>query len=362
MAKPNSPQEEILRQRLKKKKKKRGLLIALLVILGIVVLLTVSVLVMFLHYFNRSNYVSDDDITDTTTQMADETVPVSNTEETEEESTEEVATVASEVEDELIEQNQLTVEEIEKGALDKIYNLLLVGVDRRNKSWNGNSDAMILITINKNTNKLYMTSFMRDLYANIAGVGVRKLNHAYAVGAGPLLVETLQTNYGVAIDNYASVDFEDMKHIIDILGGVDIEIKDYELSEMAEVGIYNTGMQHLTGAQALKYSRIRYHGNADFERTQRQRVVINCLIEKARNMRVLELASFADQVLPYVTHNMSARETLNLMTDLPTIIDYEVVEQRIPYDGEYYSQNEILIPKDINDTVTKLRSVIYAAE
>ncbi len=355
--------EEIRKNRLKKKKRKRGLLIALIVILSVIVLLAGSVVALFLRFYGRSNYLADRDVDEAVEEYLNEVLPRWEKENDGNDGNgEEIATVDEEIEKALIEENSLTVEDLDEGALENIYNLLLVGVDRRDRSWNGNSDAMILITINKKTKKIYMTSFMRDLYANIEGVGVRKLNHAYAVGAGPLLVRTLQTNYGVSIDNYASVDFSDMQQIIDILGGVDIEIKDYELPELAEVGIYNTGMQHLTGAQALRYSRIRHHGNADFERTQRQRVVLNRLIEKARSLSAIEFIKLSDQVLPLVTHNLDQGRTLDLLTDLPSIIRYEVVEQRIPYDGEFYIQNEILIPNDINATVTRLRSVIYAAE
>ncbi len=334
----------------KKKKGTKVLFIILSVIIGLVLLLGTAALITFRHFYNKTNFVDDTETPETTAVFS------------ESESEEAIATVESEIEESIISDNELTVEEVEEGALENIYNLLLIGVDRRDKSWNGNSDAMILITINRNTKTIYMTSFMRDLYANIEGVGVRKLNHAYAVGAGPLLVNTLETNYGVYIDNYASVDFSDIRQVIDVLGGVDIEIKDYELSEMAAVGIYNTGMQHLNGAQALAYSRIRYHGNADFERTQRQRTVLLCLMEKARSMSVLEMASMADQVLPLVTHNLSSTETLNLMKDLPTVLKYKTEEIRIPADKEYHSYNEILIPNDINDTVTRLRERIYAKE
>src|SRR5699024_3112848 len=86
-----------------------------------------------------------------------------------------------------------------------IYDLLLIGVDRRDDSWYGNSDVMILLTVNHDRQTVYMTSFLRDLAADIPGIGVRKLNAACANGGAKLLVETLEENYQVSVDNYAMV-------------------------------------------------------------------------------------------------------------------------------------------------------------
>ena len=109
------------------------------------------------------------------------------------------------------------------------YNLLLIGSDHRDTSWNGNSDVMMVMTINQDRNKIFLTSFMRDLYANIPGYGVHKLNYAYAVGGTSVLIDTLEDNYDLTIDNYAVVDFETMSDIVDIIGGVEMEVSDAEV-------------------------------------------------------------------------------------------------------------------------------------
>ena len=90
---------------------------------------------------------------------------------------------------------------------ENTYNILLVGSDRRDDSWNGNSDTMILVTVNYNTSKISMVSFMRDLGVDIPGNGTQKLNAAFAIGGISLLEETLKNNFRVRIDNYAAVDF-----------------------------------------------------------------------------------------------------------------------------------------------------------
>ena len=340
-------------------RKKRILLIILIVILSLIVILAVTAVITFRRLYNRTTFVDDAEVEATVGTLPPE-------------EEEQVVVLESDVEESLKEAMSLTEPESadEKNedaktadpAGNKIYNVLLIGVDRRDRTWNGNSDAMILITVHHFTGKIYMTSFMRDLYSNIEGVGVRKLNHAYAIGAGPLLVKTLQTNYGVAIDHYASVDFFAMEDIIDICGGVTITIKDYELPTMRYHGITEAGTYLLNGEQALAYSRIRHQGNADFERTSRQRTVLQALFQKARSMGAMEAARFANDLLPYITHNLSAGDTLDVLTDLPRILKYDVEEIRIPYDGEFHIVNELLVPNDINNMVSKLRSTIYAAE
>ena len=254
------------------------------------------------------------------------------------------------------------------------YNLLLIGVDRRTDDWYGNSDAMILITVNHNVKKIFMTSFMRDLYADIPGHGVMKLNAAHAIGGGSLLVETLESNYDVVIDNYARVDFESMIGIVDLLGGVDIDVSEAEekvdydyINSMCQSQeknaedylITTSGMMHLDGMQAVAYSRIRYVGNSDYERTSRQREVLTELFGTIKEMSIEELTKLINEAMPFVTHNVDELTLLKLIAKSSDLMSYELVEERIPYDGLYTSKNEMLIP-DFNATIERLHETIYA--
>ena len=256
------------------------------------------------------------------------------------------------------------------------YNLLLIGVDRRDTSWSGNSDVMMLVTVNHDKKTIYMTSFLRDLYANIPEVGVRKLNASCAYGGAPLCVATIKQNYGVEIDNYAMVDFNAMADIVDALGGVDLEVsaeeavfanntaagmiaasgKAYAWQDVDPAG----GMVHMDGYHAVGYARNRYTGNTyDFGRTERQRKVLFAIFEKAKSGGLGSLSKAAESVLPYVTHDIDEVTLLKLISQVPSWLDYDVEQQHIPYDGEYYSQNEILIPTDMGATIAKLRETIY---
>lgn len=255
------------------------------------------------------------------------------------------------------------------------YNILLLGVDRRDESWEGNSDVILLVTVNKEKKTVYLTSFLRDLYADIPGIGVRKLNAACANGGPELTVQTLEENYQVEIDNYAMVDFNAMIDVVDALGGVDLEIdedervtaNDYITCMCEDNGddpedyyIEKAGLVHLNGYQAVGYARNRYTGKgSDFGRTQRQRNVLTAIAEKAQDGDYASLSDTMEDVMPYITHDITEMQMIGLMMQFGSWLDYDIQQQHIPYDGEYTSQDEILVPTDMNATVEKLTSILY---
>ena len=241
---------------------------------------------------------------------------------------------------------------------DKVYNLMLIGVDRRDKSWNGNSDTMILMSINYDKQKVTMTSFMRDTWVNIPGVGMRKMNAAFAIGGGPLLVQTVAVNFGIAVDNYAWIDFDGMIAVINILGGVDVELT---AAEGQFIGVPVSGASsvvHLNGEQALAYARDRTTSGWDYGRTQRQRNILMAIVNKAKGGGYSDITGLANAVLPYTTHNMDQNRMMTLMMNLPKITGFAFQEQRVPYDGLYYSQNQNLVP-DYAATIKRLYEAIY---
>jgi LCP family protein required for cell wall assembly len=288
---------------------------------------------------------------------------------------EELASIQASIEEQMnqVNQQQSASNEIPVAASDHVYNLLLIGVDlRAGQTWNGNSDSMILISINTNTKKIYMTSFMRDLYANIPGVGVAKLNRAHAVGGGPLLMQTIEENFRIHIDNYARVDFYSMIAIIDTIGGLDLNVSADEASvanmyikEMCKgqgispdpYYLSGGGTIHLNGMQAVAYARIRYVGNADFGRTQRQRTVLSQIFAKLQQ-NPSQVTSFLNTVLPLVTHNMTQSTVTSLIVNAPSYLNYTVEQYRVPFDGTYTYAGQMLVP-DFNYTIATLQSIIY---
>ena len=169
----------------KKKSAKTPLLIVVLVLL-IIVFAGLCVFYFGLkHYLGKTNYVDDSEVTINYGLLTADEDDVEGFTEMETLDAEAAAAFAKEVN---VGQN------IDIASDGDVYNILLIGSDTRN-GWYGNSDSMILASINSQTKTIYMTSFMRDLYANIPNVGIRKLNSAYAVGGGPLLVSTIESNY-----------------------------------------------------------------------------------------------------------------------------------------------------------------------
>lgn len=247
------------------------------------------------------------------------------------------------------------------------YNLLLIGSDHRDDSWNGNSDVMILVTINQDSEEIILTSFMRDLYADIPGYGVHKLNYAFAVGGGDVLVQTLEDNYRLQIGNYAIVDFMDMANIVDLLGGVEITLSDEECvnlnSNLAQLGvpeenyIYTGGTYLLDGYQAVAYMRIRYVGNSDYQRTQRQRDVLKEIFASLKERNAAELLTISAEIIAQIEHNIQPAEMIKLTAMLPQFTKYELSEERIPYDDLYYSQDEMLVP-DFEATIARLHETL----
>lgn len=226
------------------------------------------------------------------------------------------------------------------GNSDSVVNILLIGQDRRPGESRARSDSMILVSFNKDTNKITLASFLRDNYVQIpGGYQDNRLNTAYAIGGMSLLDETLTHNFGVTIDGNVEVDFSGFSSIIDILGGVDIELTESEawhLNSGTNWGL-RAGANHLNGEQALSYSRIRKL-DSDFGRTSRQRNVLNSLIDAFKDIDLGTALDLADEIFPLLTTDLSNMDMIGYITDfLPMLSKAEVVNLHIPGDGDYYN-------------------------
>ena len=253
------------------------------------------------------------------------------------------------------------------------YTILLVGSDRRSDGWYGNSDAILLVTIRHDTKQLLVTSIMRDTFVPVPGRGTRKINSAYAAGGAQLLKDTIEPYFGVTINNYVAVDWASASKVVDLLGGVDIELRPEEVdsvnsltgdvcraigddqSKYAPVG---SGLQHLSGPQAVAYSRIRYIGNNDFERTERQRKIINSLLGSLTLDSAASALSSMNEVLDLVENDLTAFDIAALAAQYLIVKDYEIVMDRIPYDGMYTIEHENLVPEQ-PATNDRLQAALY---
>ena len=218
-----------------------------------------------------------------------------------------------------------------------IVNILLVGQDRRPGENRARSDSMILVTFNKTTREITLTSFLRDSYVQIPGYKPHKLCHAFQYGGMSLLSKTLNVNFGVEVDGAISVDFSQFEQIIDYLGGVDIKLTQKEADFMNnEYGLsVEPGMQRLTGKEALCYSRIRKI-DTDYRRAGRQRKVLLSLVERYKSLTVEEMLDMLEAVLPMITTNIPKEKIVPLAMELfPMLGTCEFKNQQIPAEGTF---------------------------
>lgn len=225
------------------------------------------------------------------------------------------------------------------GTGSGIVNILLIGQDRREGEESARSDSMILCTYHRKSGNLTMTSFLRDLYVPIPGHRNNRINAAYSEGGVELLNDTLKSNFDLHIDGNIEVDFSQFSQIIDLLGGVQLELREDEAAEINKEtdSSLSAGVQILNGEQALTYARIRkLDADGDFSRTNRQRKVMNALLGSYRNIKWKDLLPLMDQLLPLISTDLNyGKLVLLAMEILPKISDAQITNQRIPADGTY---------------------------
>ena len=232
-----------------------------------------------------------------------------------------------------------------------VLNVLLFGADK-NDGTSQRSDTMILLSVDNRHQKLKLTSFMRDTWVYIPDYGYSKLNHAYAYGGPKLAISTIEQNFGVSIDRYAIVDFKSFRSIIDILGGIDIELSDEEIDYINWQSWKNNqvetrnelqdsaGIVHLNGRQALWYARDRGDAAAgfsgsDFDRTDRQRKLLKTLANSMKSASLSQIVSIVNEIGPLITTNLKKTEITTLVANSLTYLSYDMQEYRLPTDGNY---------------------------
>lgn len=261
---------------------------------------------------------------------------------------------------------------------NSILNIALFGVDiGREKTDPPHSDSIIIATIDKKHNKLKLTSIMRDTYVNVSGHGRTKINEAYTYGGPLLAIKTLNENFGFDIKNYVTVNFFSLEKVIDVLGGVEITIKDYEIAQINEwiietakiegksaPTISQPGTYRLSGLQAVAYSRIRKVGDGDFERTERQRRVLTQLFKELQIKGIYKYPTIASEVFPLIETSLTKSDIINAGAFIVSSGISNIEQQRFPLDG--YCKGETinsiwyLVPKpNLSVTSKQLRDYIY---
>lgn len=242
---------------------------------------------------------------------------------------------------------------------DNVKNIALFGIDAE-EGGVGRSDSIIIATIDTTHKKFKLTSIMRDSYVTIEGHGDDKINHAYAFGGPQLAIKTLNENFDLNIDDFIAVNFTTLPKIIDMLGGVTIDITSEEVSHIP--GIDTAGTYTLTGEQALAYSRIRYASGGDYVRTDRQRTVLSKVFEKVLSINFTQYPSLLSEILPMVQTNLDYSEILNLGNEVLKMGVTTLEQERFPRDG--YCEGKMIdkiyyLTFDKENTVQQLHDYIF---
>ena len=237
-------------------------------------------------------------------------------------------------------------EDIKFKEVPGITNILLLSSDARPGEDVSRSDSIMILTIDNINKKLKVTSLMRDMLVKIDGHGEEKLNHAFAYGGPTKTIETIQNNFGIKLNNYVIVDFSAFVKVIDAINGIEVTVKDYELDELnkyildgggsEEDLLPSPGTYNLNGYQALSYARIRKVGNGEYERTERQRAVLQIALEKVKDMSTVKLVSLLNELFPYVKTNISLGNAMDYgftALNVGKKCNFEIEQFRVPLDS-----------------------------
>ncbi|WP_270646653.1 LCP family protein [Paeniclostridium hominis] len=247
---------------------------------------------------------------------------------------------------------QISKKEAKQEALknEKSMNIALFGLDRRSKEEKSRADSIMVANINFETKTINLVSLLRDTLVDIKGHGRDKLNHSYAYGGAELSMKTINSNFDLDINKYVSVDFFSLAKVIDIIGGVDIDLKDYEanqinqnLNEINNIEklpagtdyIQGSGLKTLNGRQAVAYCRIRKVGNGDYERTQRQRNVLKAILAKYEKLDSGKRFEVSMEMMSQVTTNIPINDIKELQSKILNDKDFTINQHMIPFEGSF---------------------------
>ena len=246
-----------------------------------------------------------------------------------------------------------------------VSNILLIGQDRREGQGRQRSDSMIICSLNKKTNKIILTSVMRDMYVPIPGYSDNRINAAYQFGGMELLDRVLEESLGVHIDANVEVDFEGFINCMAKIGNIDMQLNEEEAKYLNDANGWNlqAGYNSLTPEQALAFSRVRYVGHSDWERTDRQRRVIISAFNNVKGLSIPELISLTDRIFPNVTTDMTNSEILGYVYTVVTNKMTTIDSNRLPAEGTYTCETlrkgmEVLVP-DLKANAECLKEYIY---
>ncbi len=273
------------------------------------------------------------------------------------------------------------VEETQTGTMKGYRNIALFGVDSTEGDLKKNtrSDTIMIASINEDTGDIKLVSVYRDTYLNLGNDSYNKCNAAYAKGGPEQAISMLNQNLDMNITDFVTIGFGGLTDVINDLGGVDIDVDDaelqhinnYQISMYEQLGMssYNavttTGLQHLDGLQATAYCRIRYTSGDDFKRAERQREVLQAVMDKAKQASVSTLTQIANDTASEVYTSLTLEEIISMLGDIGK---YQITgEDGFPQadmrtTGTLGATGSIVAPKDLASNVVWLHKFLFDDE
>ena len=270
------------------------------------------------------------------------------------------------------------IDEKSLAAQEGYTNIALFGIDNRETGQygSGNADTIMIASIDNSTKEVRLVSIYRDTYLDVDGAGnYHKANSAYSVGGALGTIQMLNNNLDLTLTQYVSVDWAALVDAIDALGGLDLEITD---GEVAGINKYlrdvdkatgkstplvtQSGLVHLDGSQATTYARLRKGLGDDYKRTSRQRIVLQEMLNKAKESDIATLTSICEAVFKHVETNIPLTQMLQMITD---VSKYEIVETTgFPsvQSTMMISKEDCVVPATLSSNVEELHQFLFAGE
>lgn len=297
------------------------------IVLGIILVLVICVVGFFSFVWNKLDLIQySDEIDHQVLEVVDDTEFV-------------------DIGDLAISDTAPVIPDTEIIAEDNIQNILVLGTDERTKNFNysARSDAMILVSINKDLETVRLVSFERAIGVPILEGELQGqydlLTHIFRWGGSDLVVKTIEHCFKIDIDHYVRVNFNSVRMIVDTIGGINLNLTGAEATAINEnlyngAGILGSGENHLNGEQALSFARLR-RIDSDWKRVERQRKVILAVVDALKGSSLLTLNDLADTVLPMVQTDMSKFDIAELVLYAPNFLVSEFDQMTIPKQGTY---------------------------
>ena len=285
--------------------------------------------------------------------------------------------------------NQIEGEELDNVEMNVVtsekmtgyQNIALFGVDSRGDGSDmgvNNSDTIIIASINNDTKAVKLVSVYRDTLLNVGNDSYHKANSAYMAGGASQAVSMLNTNLDLQIQDYVTVDMNALEKVIDLLGGLTIEMTADEVVHMNNYCVETSeitgqdytriepevaGVYELNGVQATSYARIRYTAGLDFERTERQRLILQKLVQKAKKSSLGTLSSIMDEVFPLVKTSLSKSQIFDMGAGMLSYTFDETCGFPYEHTGKMIDgKGDVVIPDTLETNVKELHRFLFGDE